>query len=118
MYAAYALSSIMNPSQPLTEIRAAGVIPALISVLNTAKHLASKKGAMRALGRLARVNESAVEIVDANGLPPIIALLDCVDKSLIKRSAIGAFFLSRAMCQYHMRTLSCITFCNSSATIL
>ena len=87
MYAAYALSSIMTPSQPLTEMRAAGVIPALIAVLNTAKHLASKKGAMRALGRLARVNESAVEIVEANGLPPMIALLDCDDLGLVRRQA-------------------------------
>jgi len=37
MYAAYALSSIMTPSQPLAEMRAAGVIPALITVLNTSK---------------------------------------------------------------------------------
>ena len=87
MYAAYALSSIMTPSQPLTELRAAGVIPALISVLNTAKHLASKKGAMRALSRLARVNESAAEIVEANGLPPMIALLDCDDLGLVRRQA-------------------------------
>ena len=37
MYAAYALSSIMTPTQPLSEMRAAGVIPALIAVLNTSK---------------------------------------------------------------------------------
>jgi hypothetical protein len=37
MYAAYALSSIMTPSQPLAEMRAAGVIPALITVQNTSK---------------------------------------------------------------------------------
>ena len=88
MYAAYALSSIMTPSQPLTEMRAAGVIPALIAVLNTAKHLASKKGAMRALGRLARLNEPAAEIVHANGLPPMIALLDCEDLGLVRRQAL------------------------------
>lgn len=47
--------------------------------------LASKKGAMRALGRLARSDESAVEIVEAKGLPPMIALLDCEDAGLIRR---------------------------------
>ena len=85
MYAAYALSSIMTPSQPLADMRSAGVIPALITVLNTSKVLASKKGAMRALGRLARSDESAAEIVEANGLPPIVALLDCEDPGLVRR---------------------------------
>lgn len=85
MYAAYALSSIMTPSKPLVDMRAAGVIPALITVLNTSRVLASKKGAMRALGRLARSDESAVEIVESNGLPPIIALLDCEDSGLVRR---------------------------------
>lgn len=85
LYAAYALSSIMTPTQPMTEVRAAGVIPALIFVLNNSRHLASKKGAMRAIGRLARVNETAAEIVEANGLPPIIALLDCEDLGIVKR---------------------------------
>ena len=45
---------------------------------------------MRALGRLARVDESAVEIVEANGLPPIIGLLDCEDAGLVRRRACGA----------------------------
>ena len=85
MYAAYALSSIMTPSQPLADMRAAGVIPALIAVLTTSKVLASKKGAMRALGRLARADESAIEIVESGGLPPIIALLDCDDPGLVRR---------------------------------
>lgn len=91
MFAAYALSSIVTPSQPLTEMRAAGVIPALITVLNTSKHLASKKGAMRALSRLAKANETAAEIVEANGLPPIIALLDCNDLGLVRRWACSTY---------------------------
>ncbi len=37
MYAGYALSSIISPSSGMTEIRAAGVIPALVAVLNTSK---------------------------------------------------------------------------------
>ena len=37
MYAAYALSSIMSPTSSLMDMRAAGAIPALISVLNTSK---------------------------------------------------------------------------------
>ena len=37
MYACYALSSILTTKSGMTEIRAAGVIPALIAVLNTSK---------------------------------------------------------------------------------
>ena len=91
MYAAYALSSIMTPTQPLVGMRAAGVIPALVTVLTTSRVLASKKGAMRALGRLARSEEAAVEIVEANGLPPIIALLDCDDAGLVRRYNLTDF---------------------------
>ena len=86
MYAAYALSSIMTSSQPLAEMRLAGVIPALITALNTSKSLACKKGAVRALGQLARFSDkAATEIVEANGLPPIVALLDCEDPGLVKK---------------------------------
>ena len=35
MYACYALSSILSTKSGVTEIRAAGVIPALIHVLNS-----------------------------------------------------------------------------------
>ena len=48
--------------------------------------LATKKGAMRALGRLARSDAAASELVAAQGLPPIIALLDCSDPGLVRRS--------------------------------
>jgi hypothetical protein len=37
MYAGYALSSIISPNSGMTEIRAAGVIPALVAVLNTSR---------------------------------------------------------------------------------
>lgn len=37
MYACYALSSILSTKSGMTEIRAAGVIPALIAVLSTSK---------------------------------------------------------------------------------
>ena len=37
MYAAYALSSVMTPDADLDSMRAAGVVPALIAVLNTSR---------------------------------------------------------------------------------
>ncbi|KAK9807719.1 hypothetical protein WJX72_007116 [[Myrmecia] bisecta] len=93
MYAAYALSSIILPSTPLADMRAAGTIPALINVLNSSKVLASKKGAMRALGRLARSADTATEIVASGGLPPIIALLDSDDPALVRRCLIALYFI-------------------------
>ena len=47
MYAGYALSSIISPNSGMTEIRAAGVIPALVAVLNTSRvrlHLFTLEG--------------------------------------------------------------------------
>ena len=47
--------------------------------------MASKKGAMRALGRVVRNDEAANEVVAAGGLVPIITLLDCNDNSVVRR---------------------------------
>lgn len=47
--------------------------------------MASKKGAMRALGRVVRNDEAANEVVAAGGLVPIIALLDCNDAGVVRR---------------------------------
>ena len=47
--------------------------------------MASKKGAMRALGRVVRNDEAANEVVAAGGLGPIITLLECNDNSIIRR---------------------------------
>lgn len=57
----------------------------IVLVANGAQVIASRKGAMRALGRLARLDEAAREIVTAQGLPPIIGLLDCSDAGLVRR---------------------------------
>ena len=47
--------------------------------------LASKKGAMRALGRVVRSDEAANEVVAAGGLIPIVKLLDCSDPGVVRR---------------------------------
>lgn len=57
---------------------------------------ASKKGAMRALGRVVRDDEAANEVVAAGGLSPVIALLSCNDAAVVRRCAMlsipsGAF---------------------------
>ena len=52
----------------------------------TVQAMASKKGAMRALGRVVRNDEAANEVVAAGGLLPIIALLECNDAGVVRRS--------------------------------
>ena len=52
----------------------------------TMQAMASKKGAMRALGRVVRNDEAANEVVAAGGLVPIIALLECNDAGVVRRS--------------------------------
>lgn len=47
--------------------------------------MASKKGAMRALGRVVRNDEAANEVVAAGGLVPIITLLYCSDAGVVRR---------------------------------
>lgn len=47
--------------------------------------VASKKGAMRALGRVVRSDEAANEVVAAGGLVPIVKLLDCNDPGVVRR---------------------------------
>lgn len=55
MYAAYMLSNLTSVDISRTDMTDYGAIQALIRVLNSKKSLVSKKGAMRALGRLARI---------------------------------------------------------------
>ena len=47
--------------------------------------MASKKGAMRALGRVVRNDEAANEVVAAGGLLPVISLLNCNDAAVVRR---------------------------------
>lgn len=63
MYAAYTLSSLTTIDESLEQMHNHGAIPALIDILSTCPLLVCKKGAMRALGRLARSDDAAQEIV-------------------------------------------------------
>lgn len=53
--------------------------------------LASKKGAMRALGRVVRSDEAANEVVAAGGLAPIVKLLCCNDPGVVRRYVLLCF---------------------------
>lgn len=63
MYAAYTLSSLTTIDESLEQMHTHGAIPALIDILSNCPLLVCKKGAMRALGRLARSDEAAQQIV-------------------------------------------------------
>jgi hypothetical protein len=63
MYAAYTLSSLTTIDESLEQMHNHGAIPALIDILSACPLLVCKKGAMRALGRLARSDDAAQEIV-------------------------------------------------------
>ena len=84
-YAAYALSSGIIPGKLCADKRSAGVIPALVAMLNISEVLATKTAAVHALCHLVRFNEAAAEIVEANGLPALVAKLDCGDAGLAER---------------------------------
>jgi hypothetical protein len=93
MYAAYTLSSLTSIEEALEQMCGMGAIPALISILCTCPLLVCKKGAMRALGRLARNDQAAADIVAAGGLQPIIGLLTRPDSSLVRRCLIALYFI-------------------------
>eukprot|EP00879_Flechtneria_rotunda_P015903 GHRR01016630.1.p1 GENE.GHRR01016630.1~~GHRR01016630.1.p1 ORF type:complete len:332 (+),score=98.21 GHRR01016630.1:372-1367(+) len=93
MYAAYTLSSLTSVEDSLQQMRSLGAITALIAILQQCPLLVCKKGAMRALGRLARNDDAASDIVAANGLGPIIALLSRSDSSLVRRCLIALYFI-------------------------
>lgn len=93
MYAAYTLSSLTSIEESLEQMCSLGAIPALISILSNCPLLVCKKGAMRALGRLARNDQAAADIVAAGGLLPIIGLLTRPDSSLVRRCLIALYFI-------------------------
>jgi hypothetical protein len=93
MYAAYTLSSLTSIEESLSQICALGAIQALVDVLAACPMLVCKKGAMRALGRLARNDDAAAEIVARGGLQPIVTLLTHEDSSLVRRCLIALYFI-------------------------
>ena len=93
MYAAYMLSNLTSVEVSRTDMTDYGAIQALIRVLSSKKSLVSKKGAMRALGRLARIQEQALEIVNQGGLNTIISVMLMEDSSLVRRALIALYFI-------------------------
>ena len=94
LYAAYALSSLTSVDGCRQDMEDAGAISALLSLVQAPDTpVDGKKGAVRALGRLARNDSAAVSIVAARGLPALIELLDSNDPSLLKRALVTLYFV-------------------------
>lgn len=106
MYAAYTLSALTScalPRQRMVELAAVGP---LLEILRSCPLTVARKGAIRAIGRLARDPAVAVDVVRAGGLDPIIELLDAGEPSLVRRCLIALYFigadreeLQTAICQ-------------------
>jgi hypothetical protein len=93
MYAAYTLSSLTSIDEAIAQMRQQRAPAALVGLLAGCPLLVCKKGAMRALGRLARNDDTAAEIVAAGGLRPIVSLLAHGDASLVRRCLVALYFI-------------------------
>lgn len=93
MYAAYTLSSLTSIDEAIAQMRRQRAPAALVGLLAGCPLLVCKKGAMRALGRLARNDDTAAEIVAAGGLRPIVSLLAHGDASLVRRCLVALYFI-------------------------
>ena len=96
MYAAYTLSALTSLEMSRADMRECDAIPALLRlVAEPGTSIPSKKGAMRALGRLARTDDCAVLIVEAGALPLIVDILTRphTDATLLRRSLITLYFV-------------------------
>eukprot|EP00803_Ostreobium_quekettii_P007334 evm.model.scf_2083.2 EVM.evm.TU.scf_2083.2 scf_2083:17341-27167(-) len=94
LYAAYALSSLTSVEGCRQDMEDAGAIGALLTLVGAPDTtLDGKKGAVRALGRLARNDSAAASIVQAGGLPHLISLLDSNEPGLLKRALVCLYFV-------------------------
>lgn len=93
MYAAYTLSALTSFDSSLADMRECNAIEALLQLLNSNVSDVSKKGSLRALGRLARVDECVVEMVDLDAIPILSRLLDSSDGTIVRRCLLTLYFI-------------------------
>lgn len=106
MYAAYTLSALTSCALPRRRMVELAAVGPLLEILRTCPLTVARKGAIRAIGRLARDPAVAVDVVRAGGLDPIIDMLDSGEASLVRRCLIALYFigadreeLQTAICQ-------------------
>jgi hypothetical protein len=119
MYAAYTLSSLTSIQVPRARMIEMSVVEPLLDILQNCPLMVARKGAIRAIGRLARCSDVALDVVRSGGLDAIIALLGSQEHSLVRRCLIALFFigadreeLQTAICQSG-GLLPCIALCGS-----
>ena len=93
MYAAYTLSALTSFDSSLADMRECKAIEALLQLLSSNVSDISKKGALRALGRLARVDECVTEMVDLGAIPILSRLLDSSDGTIVRRCLLTLYFI-------------------------
>lgn len=93
MYAAYTLSALTSFDSSLADMRECQAIEALLQLLNSNVSDVSKKGALRALGRLARVDECVTEMVELDAVPILSRLLDSSDGTIVRRCLLTLYFI-------------------------
>lgn len=93
MFAAYTLSALTSLEASLVDMKECRAIHALLSLLSSSTGDLSKKGALRALGRLARVDDCVYDMVDLGALPVLSDLLDSADGTIVRRCLITLYFV-------------------------
>lgn len=93
MFAAYTLSALTSFEASLLDMKECRAIHALLSLLSSTTGDLSKKGALRALGRLARVDDCVYDMVNLGALPVLSDLLDSADGTIVRRCLITLYFI-------------------------
>lgn len=93
MFAAYTLSALTSFEASLLDMKECHAIQALLSLLSSRTGDLSKKGALRALGRLARVDDCVYDMVDLGALPVLSKLLESADGTIVRRCLITLYFI-------------------------
>jgi Kinesin-associated protein (KAP) len=93
MYAAHTLSALTSFDSSLADMRECQAIAALLHLISSSKSDVSKKGALRALGRLARVDDCASEMVQLGAIPALSKLLDSADGTIVRRCLLTLYFI-------------------------
>ncbi|GMH35090.1 hypothetical protein BSKO_02958 [Bryopsis sp. KO-2023] len=94
LYAAYTLSALTSVADSRKEMERCGAVRALVEMLQASStSVDGLRGALRAIGRLARSEASAAEVVASGGLSTLVTMLQSPDPGLLKRCLIALYFI-------------------------
>jgi hypothetical protein len=110
MYAAYTLSALTSIEMSRADMRECDAVPALLRLIASSDtNLASKKGAIRALCRLARADDCAMLMLQHGVLPTMVDVLcsPSPDPTLLRRSLITLYFIGADKPEMQVRFHPC-----------